>query len=95
MTHLLRSYDAYQFQKHVTVSRPCAAQRTSNNLTQPVTATRRYWTELCFIKLPTIARNTSGLSLATFWNSASSECQQRTFVDEMLASSHTDMTGAA
>jgi hypothetical protein len=32
-----------------------------------------YWTELCFIKLPTIARNTSGLSLATFWNSASSE----------------------
>ena len=42
-------------------------------LTQPVTVTRRYWTELCFIKLPTIARNTSGLSLATFWNSASSE----------------------
>jgi hypothetical protein len=32
-----------------------------------------YWTELCFINLPTIARNTSGLSLATFWNSASSE----------------------
>ena len=42
-------------------------------LTQPVTVTRRYWTELCFIKLPTIACNTSGLSLATFWNSASSE----------------------
>ena len=32
-----------------------------------------YWTELCFINLPTIARNTSGLSLAAFWNSASSE----------------------
>jgi hypothetical protein len=31
------------------------------------------WTELCFKKWPTIARNTSGLSLATFWNSASSE----------------------
>jgi hypothetical protein len=29
--------------------------------------------ELCCIKWPTIARNTSGLSLATFWNSASSE----------------------
>ena len=38
-----------------------------------MTVTRRYWTELCFIKLPTIARNTSGLSLATFWNNASSE----------------------
>jgi len=36
-------------------------------------AARSYWTELCFINLPTIARNTSGLSLATFWNSASSE----------------------
>ena len=42
-------------------------------LTQPVTVTGRYWTELCFIKWPTMARNTSGLSLATFWNSASSE----------------------
>ena len=54
-------------------AQPVAAQRTSNNLTQPVTVTRRYWTELCFIKLPTIACNTSGLSLATFWNSARSE----------------------
>src|SRR6476620_3201470 len=38
-----------------------------------LTITRRCWTELCFIKWPTIARNTSGLSLATSWNSASSE----------------------
>jgi hypothetical protein len=38
-----------------------------------MTVTGRYWTELCFIKWPTMARNTSGLSLATFWNSATSE----------------------
>jgi hypothetical protein len=38
-----------------------------------LTITRHYWTELCFIKWPTIARDTSGLSLATFWNSANTE----------------------
>jgi hypothetical protein len=34
---------------------------------------RSYWTELCFIKVPTMARNTSGFFLAMFSNSESSE----------------------
>jgi len=49
-------------------SRPTMCHKQTFNA-----AARSYWTELCFINLPTIARNTSGLSLATFWNSASSE----------------------
>jgi hypothetical protein len=36
-------------------------------------AARAIGPSCAFIKLPMIARNTSGLSLATFWNSASSE----------------------
>ena len=52
-------------------SRPTMCHKQTFNLNHG--AARAYWTELCFIKLPTIARNISGLSLAAFWNSASSE----------------------